>query len=276
VIQDLTFDGVVATGNASAGLSVLLSAAPTGTQEGIQFSSCAFSGNKSAGVELYTANHVRFTDCAINDNGYAGISTDARVNHLSVCGGVILRNKARGIFGTTTTMNDWLISGVKILDNVGYGVSLSGTGSRFIIESNTVGNDATSSQLYGISTAVATLTNVSVLDNDVRNNMTYGICLTDDTASRVARGNTGYNPRGPVGPPTLPASGGIATAIPNPYGADCTVYISGGTGVNIVLGTSTLGWITTGISSGAVRVLAGISISLGSYTVAPTWRWFAE
>jgi len=196
VIQDVSFDGSVATGNANAGLSVRLSAAPMSNQEGIQLTSCVLSSNAGPGVQLSIANHITFTDCAINNNGYAGISTVTTVNHLSISGGEILRNKTRGIFGTTTTMNDWLISGVKILDNVGYGLSLDGTGSGFVITSNTIGNKTTSNQLYGVATAVPTLTHVSILNNDVRGNTIYGMGLADDTATRLAQSNKGYNSQG--------------------------------------------------------------------------------
>jgi hypothetical protein len=280
VIQDITFDRVVATGNDESGLLIVLTATPTVPQEGIQATACTFSGNTRAGVDLYTAYHVGLTDCAINDNVSSGITSDVTINHLTVRGGTIMRNGDRGIYAWGKTMTDWLISGVKILDNVGYGISFNydvgGTTSRFIIESNTIGNDTTTKQLYGILFGGAALTNVSILNNDVRNNTTNGLVLSDCAATSITSGNIGYNPRGPVGPPTCPASGGSAVAIPNPYGADCMVYISGGSGVKVILGTSALGWATTGISTGVVRVPAGTFISLGSYSVAPTWTWFAE
>jgi Right handed beta helix region len=280
VIQDVSFDGIVAKGNDESGLLVVLRDTPTVPQEGIQATACNFSGNTRAGVDLYKAYHVGLTDCAINDNVSSGITSDVTIKHLTVRGGTIMRNGNRGIYAWGKIMTDWLVSGVKILDNVGYGISLNydagGTTSGFVIESNTIGNDTTTHQQYGILVGGAAFTNVSILNNDVRSNTANGLVLSDDAATRITRGNRGYNPRGPVGPPARPASGGTAAAIPNPYGADCMVYISGGSGVNVILGTSALGWVTTGVSTGVIRVLAGMSISLGSYSVAPTWTWFAE
>lgn len=65
--------------------------------------------------------------------------------------------------------------------------------------------------------------------------------------------------------PAVPAT---TVALTNPFPADCTVYISGGTVSDVrVAGQS------TGLTSGSFRVLAAQPITL-TYTVAPTWRWF--
>ena len=83
----------------------------------------------------------------------------------------------------------------------------------------------------------------------------------------LARGNLGYNPIGVVGPPGIPSS---TTALPNPYGADCAVFVTGGTVTAVSIGGN-----TTGLTSGSFRVPAAQSITL-TYSGPPTWTWFAD
>ena len=187
-IEDLVFTDVLMQGNATCGFEVNLHTAPTAKQEGIRLTNCSMRGSAGAGAVLITAYHVTFTDCEFNDNRI-GIEADTKVNHLTIKGGVVLRNTYRGIFGVSTSMNDWLISGVKILDNAGYGVLLNGAGHRFVIESNTIGNDTTSATQYGIATAVSTLTYVSIVNNYVRGLSGYALGLTDDATTRINRDN---------------------------------------------------------------------------------------
>lgn len=68
-------------------------------------------------------------------------------------------------------------------------------------------------------------------------------------------------------PPAVPA----ASAASVPVYRDAWVIVTGGTNVAISLdGTS------TGLTSGAVRVASGKTVSLGAYTVAPTWQWWLD
>jgi hypothetical protein len=187
-IQDLVFTDVLMTNNASTGFEVNLVTAPTVRQEGIRLTNCSMRNSPSGtGADLITASHVTFTDCEFNDN-YIGLEADTKVNHLTVRGGVVLRNSYRGIFGVAPTMNDWLISGVKILDNTAYGVLLNGTGHFFVLDSNTIGNDTTTATKYGISTQSSSLTDVSVVNNYARG-LTGGLSLGDDASTRINTGN---------------------------------------------------------------------------------------
>ena len=187
-IEDLVFTDVLISGNAGPGFAVNLHSAPTVPQEGIQLTSCTMQGNAGAGGLLITAYHVTFTDCKFNNN-QIGIEADTKVNHLIVRGGVVLRNTYRGIFGVAPTMNDWLISGVKILDNVAYGILLNGAGNFFVIKSNTIGNSTTKATRYGIATEGPTLKDVSVINNYVRGLSGYALGLNDDAATRINTGN---------------------------------------------------------------------------------------
>lgn len=87
------------------------------------------------------------------------------------------------------------------------------------------------------------------------------------TNGGIFRGNLGYNPVGPLTSPTMPASG---VALTNPFGVDCTVYFSGGTVTAIAVAGQTLG-----ITSGAVRVSAGETLTI-TYSAQPVWHWIGE
>jgi hypothetical protein len=65
--------------------------------------------------------------------------------------------------------------------------------------------------------------------------------------------------------PSVPAA---STNYTNAFGIGCFAYISGGTGVTVSINGG-----TTGLSGGTFFVDAGQTISLGAYTVAPTWAW---
>jgi polygalacturonase len=84
---------------------------------------------------------------------------------------------------------------------------------------------------------------------------------------KAAHLNVGYNPLGPLGAPTVPASG---TPMTSPYGVDCTVHISGGTVSAIAVGGT-----VTGLTSGTFRLPVGQAITL-TYTAAPTWVWLGD
>ncbi|MHB1475494.1 MAG: glycosyl hydrolase family 28-related protein [Dermatophilaceae bacterium] len=89
----------------------------------------------------------------------------------------------------------------------------------------------------------------------------------ESSSTASVRGLVGYNPRGALTAPAVPASG---TAQTNTFLVDATVYVAGGTVTAIdVAGTA------TGVSSGPVRVAAGQTITL-TYTAAPTWTWFGD
>ena len=78
-------------------------------------------------------------------------------------------------------------------------------------------------------------------------------------------GLNGYNPRGSLTAPSIPASG---TAYTNNFGVAVRVFISGGTVSAIAInGTG------TGLTSGPITLAPGETITL-TYTAAPTWTWF--
>jgi hypothetical protein len=87
------------------------------------------------------------------------------------------------------------------------------------------------------------------------------------TTGMTIRDSYGYNPKGVLGPPTVPAT---TVAYTNAYGVDATVHITGGT-VTVIA----VGGVTTGLTSGSFRVPSGSTITL-TYSVAPTWVWIGD
>lgn len=83
----------------------------------------------------------------------------------------------------------------------------------------------------------------------------------------IVADNTGVNPAGVQGPPSVPAT---TVAFTNPYNFNINVYIHGGT-VTVIAVNGT----TTGLTSGSFWVGCGQTITL-TYSVAPTWVWMAE
>ncbi len=101
--------------------------------------------------------------------------------------------------------------------------------------------------------------------NTYVNNDTGGFAIV--LINGVARSNTGWNPRGVLGPPAVPAS---TVAYTNAYGVDATVYVAGGTVTGISIGGT-----ATGLTSGSFRVPASQTIAI-TYSVVPTWVWIGD
>lgn len=87
------------------------------------------------------------------------------------------------------------------------------------------------------------------------------------TTGMTIKDSFGYNPKGVLGPPAVPAT---TVAYTNAYGVDATVHITGGTVTVIAIGGT-----TTGLTSGSFRVPSGSTITL-TYSVAPTWVWIGD
>lgn len=86
-------------------------------------------------------------------------------------------------------------------------------------------------QLYGMRTTAGVLGSVVAAHNDFRGNLTGAVL--DGAGDTYMHGNTGYNPRGGLTPPGIPAT---TVLFQNPFNVDCTVYIKGGTLTDITIG----------------------------------------
>jgi hypothetical protein len=122
-------------------------------------------------------------------------------------------------------------------DTRGYGLYMQGTGHRVVVEGNIF-----------------------------RDNVN-GALTVPTTATAQIHTNIGYNPRGNLTAPAIPAT---TVAQTNTFGTDCSVYVAGGT-----VSAVSIGGTTTGLTTGHFRVPANQTITL-TYTVAPTWKWFGD
>lgn len=89
------------------------------------------------------------------------------------------------------------------------------------------------------------------------------------SGSELVPGTVPFAIAAPGGAQTSPSVPASTTPLTSPFGFDSMVYIAGGT-VTVIA----LGGVATGLTSGSFRVPAGQSITL-TYSVAPTWKWFA-
>jgi hypothetical protein len=186
-IEDIVFTDVLMEHNHAFGFLINLRPGHTAKQEGIRLTSCSMRENGQAGGATWSSYHLTFTDCEFNDNPYGVILGDY-VKHLTIRGGVVLRNSTCGIAAFPATLDDFVVSGMRILDNVGTGLRISSTGSRFLVTENIIGNDATSNTTTGIATQSASLSYVSIINNHLRG-LPTALSLIDNAATRVNTGN---------------------------------------------------------------------------------------
>lgn len=126
------------------------------------------------------------------------------------------------------------------------------------------------------STAVASVFNIGNASNAVYvqncNAVQGGVAMFRTNSPVRVSGLYGFTPRGAIGPPAVPAT---TVFLANPYPYDCSVYVTGGTVTAIQLKGNNGAAFTTGVTSGLVRVPWNAQIAI-TYSVAPTWAWFAE
>lgn len=210
------------------------------------------SVNTVDGYRLDGIDGAELVQCEAIQNGQHGF-------HFASGAGPYALTCCRANYNSQTTDNTY--NGVQIDANVSH-VAITG-GGRY-------GNwlfSLTNGQKWGIRVEAVGTTSIIVEGNDLQGNKTAPMSwLAGSTTNRVS-GNIGFNPVGAVGNPAVPAS---TVAFGNNFGFDCTVYVAGGTVTAIVVGG-----VTTGMTSGPVRVAAGQSIAL-TYSAAPTWVWIGD
>jgi hypothetical protein len=124
-----------------------------------------------------------------------------------------------------------------------------------------------STQSNGISFDAATYNSGLIINNDLRGNANTSLYLNTATGNLQIKNNQGYNPVGALTAPAVPAT---TVAYTNTTGFDVTVIVAGGTVTAIAIGGT-----ATGLTTGLLRVPANQTITL-TYSVAPTWKWFAD
>lgn len=217
-----------------------------------QFVGCVFV-NGATGVKC-EANASRIVGCVFDGCKDHNIRLNGSRHIVSACNFLTI-----GIGSTANT-----IEGVRI-DNV---ADCAVTGCTFA-------PDAGGGCSSGVSLNTGPATNTMVTDNTFTTVTgafgTAAVNLGAGLGHRITN-NRGWNPRGSQTPPTITAS---PMLLANPFPYDCTVYVAGGTVSAISITGASGGAVATGVTSGPIRVPCGGSITL-TYSVAPTWTWFAD
>ena len=257
------------------------------------FDSCAIAGVYiNASTATSTITGLQFTACWTSSNGMTGTTAavsgihglvvlgaaGSTINGLSFVGHRAFVNTGDGML--INAGNDILVEAAQASGNSApptaaaayQGIAIGGTVNGCQVIGCRSGQMAgfANTQNYGIAVIGATPTNYLIATNDVRSNVAPNPLLDQGTTTQKnIRDNLGFNPIGYLGALAVPASG---TTFDNPSGADATVYLAGGTISAVVVGGSTTGVVAT---PATVHVPAGSNITL-TYTVAPTWTWFAD
>lgn len=261
--------------NAETGLKVVpISETPASTGTGAGVFNAVYMDTGGIGFDLdsngETLGLLRFTDCWAGYNLTAGVKLRTAVKGFRWTGGFVMGNDGPG-FDIGSGCIDGAVQGALIGGNAGPGIKLASGVVDWQIQDNRAadrnfGYGGKNTQTYGIEFG-GSHTGLLVTDNDLRNNATGPVTGDYSGASNRVHDNPGLNPKGAVGPPTIPAS---TTAYTNAYAHDCTVYVAGGTVTAIAIGGT-----ATGMTSGMFRVPAGQTITL-TYSSAPTWTWFGD
>ncbi len=225
--------------------------------KGLYYNDCwaSTAAGTGSGFELSNGTGHMFTNCKAYNNSRHGINiTGAAEVHIT--GGQYSGN-------STSVANTY--NGINVIAGAS---GFSVVGAR----SGNISGLGGGTQQYGIEVAAGASDNYRILDNDVRGNgASAGISDGGTGVSKRLHNNLGWNPRGYLGAVTVPAS---TVTQNNTFGVDATVYVSGGT-VTVIEINAGPGFVTTGVTSGPIRVPAGAQIRL-TYSVVPTWVWFGD
>lgn len=167
------------------------------------------------------------------------------------------------------------------------------TGANQIIEGNQIGNPSSVGSVEGITISSTDNTiignafditkaaahytycisesaaegNNNIQSNRVKSGTTGTINLNASSTGNRVHNNLGYNPKGSITAPTVPAT---TVNFTNNYGSDATVYINGGAVTNI-----SIAGVAIGTGAGFFRVSSAQTIAI-TYSAVPTWKWFLD
>lgn len=244
------------------------------------------SGGAGQGIVLYGTRFV------ISDNVITGAAssltnaiyaqgTDFSVSGNKVDAGVcssdgIYCYSCPGVRVIGNTVERTLASGINVSNSIkaaimgnlakncaNYGIIAQNASDDAIIEGNHCYDDQTTkTQLYGVD--IYASNNPRIIGNNVVGNLTGGVGYGGTVNTPNAAFNAGYNPRGALTAPGVPASGTVLT---NTFDVQVRVAVSGGTVSQIAINGA-----NTGLISGMFVLSPGETITL-TYSAAPTWIW---
>jgi hypothetical protein len=221
------------------------------------------------GGNIVSGNEVRGAD-------KIGILVDGYNDTYKIIGDTIAHNQ---IDRTNTSGTATLNTGAGTFDNAAIALGIC---NGDIVVNNRIDDSQTVPTMpYGISlggTAASTnVKNGTLIANNVSRNHTAAAIRIKNAskvnADTIIRGNGGYNPKGAVTAPAVPAT---AVAQSNTFNVDCTVFVTAGAGSTTEVAIGGTSAVTIAASdTGTVRVPVSQTITL-TYTSAPTWTWFGD
>jgi len=246
----LFFSQVLCDTNASSGWFT------EGDVVGVFYNTCwgATAGGAGSGFELSNGTGHFLTNCQAFNNARHGVNISGAAE-VHVNGGLFSGN-------SKSAANTY--SGVRVAPGVsGFSVKNARSGNLVGVGSGV--------QKHGIDVAAGASNSYQLLANDLRENGTSSLNDQGTGVSKRLHDNQGFNPRAFMGVVTTPATG---VALTNPFGTDASVYIVGGT-ITVIEINGSGGFVTTGVTTGHVRVPAGAQIRL-TYTGSPTTTWVGD
>lgn len=181
----------------------------------------------------------------------------------------------RGVFIASTIPINWSLIECKIsgcsalVSNTLDGVYISAGATKFRIINCVIGDEGqtTPKQRFGI-TLMGNCDLYLIEGNQLLGNLTAGIFDSVGTfTKKLITNNIGYNPLGLVTAPAVPAS---TVAQANNFSSQVQVFIYGGTVTGIAKNGTGIG----GMTNGSIILYPGETITI-TYSVVPTWTWFA-
>ena len=241
----------------------------------IMDTSTTYGWNMTQGQFLFLSNCWGSTGSATSNASQSGYIFNGVVTDVRLTNCIAYNNKKAGFetFGATPARLGFT-NCIAVANNVANSANIGGfhfsTGANVQVYGCLAYNSGSGHQNYGILSN-STLDNFVFQNNSVVGNVTAGMLLTQVAgASQWVKDNLGWNPRGSITPPAVPGSG---SPIFNTSGYDVMVSLIGGTLSGAVqIGGTGVGFTATNVQ---YRLPVGQSITL-TYTVAPTWTWFAE
>jgi Pectate lyase superfamily protein len=238
--------GATISGAPATGPTVLIDASGSGSPYAVAISNSIIEYGTPC-VSVAAGSDIVFHGCHFVGGGINGFLSSGACNRVSITGCYFDQNGY--VAGANHFDFNWGSSGEVLL-----------TGNYFCT------NGGSGAQQVTSACAVSAGTTRFI------NNIFDGATPFLSTFPTLARNNSGYNPIGAIGPPSIPSS---TTAFPSPYGSDAMVYITAGSSTCAVAisGTSVLTIPSAGV--GTVRVPVTESITL-TYSNAPTWKWMGD
>ena len=223
----------------------------------VHFTDLWVAGATNVGVVIAAGVDIEIKGITCLVHGQDGIVIGSGAGQVRLLGGIVVGN-------SLTKPNTY--SGITVSANV----------QDFTIKDiDFFRNGSSQTHKYDILVIAGSSDRYLICDNRCTGGITAAINDGGTGANKWVQRNALYNPRGfAIAQPAVPASG---IAVSNTSGTDAVVYITGGTGISIAVGSVAAGGVFTGLSATpcSVTIPAAGWIQV-FYTTAPTWKWFGN